>query len=162
VQLTTNAIEGCVRGLEDLIVRDAKYGITNRAEPFVASMIALLGAEVVAAISLHDEPRFGAQEVNDERADRCLTSELSAIELATTQLPPEDLFRGCGSAAQRTSTKRPSAKKLVHRSGVDASVPSVAQIRLGTTRSPSPSGRGGWGVRETHQGARRLRSTTIQ
>jgi len=62
-------------------------------------MIARWPGEVRGAISLNNETRFLAEEVDDEGAQGVLPTELGLRQAPAAQHPPELLLGGSGSAA---------------------------------------------------------------
>ena len=83
---------------EDVVVPEANDTPALAGEPFGPPFIGnVLG--MLAAVRFDDEPVLGAGEVNDEGADRMLSSEAIAAEASCAQVSPEtDLgVRRCAS-----------------------------------------------------------------
>src|SRR5438876_11625214 len=102
---------------------------------------------MLPAIYFEDEPRLGAEKIDDKRPERMLVSEAKSVELLTAQVRPQTDFGHGRSLAELTSATRSHGRSLRlvawvarrhHRSCVGTPLPSA----LTRCRPPPQVGRG--------------------
>ena len=77
----------------DDLGRNPNHAVASLVEKVVPFGIVLTLIVVYGAVNLHDEPEFGADEIDDVGTDRVLSSEAASVELATSEHRPEALLR---------------------------------------------------------------------
>ena len=79
--------------VEDLIVRQANDEIAASLEPAIALVIALFPADVRLAVDLDNESCLEREEVQEERAQRVLSSKLEPEPAVAKKVPQGTLSR---------------------------------------------------------------------
>jgi hypothetical protein len=74
-------------------VGKAQDGVAGGGQEGFALGVVLTLGEVDGTVELDDEATIGATEIDNERADGMLASELQPVKATTTEGSPEDLFR---------------------------------------------------------------------
>jgi hypothetical protein len=141
--------DGLLRGGQQLIVGQMQDGETAALEPLVPPPVSVPSPQVIGAVELDDQARLVAVEVQDVGTNRVLAAELVA-QARSAKEGPQDLLRGRGGPADGSSSEDRSADKSGHswvigREG--RAVASAVTTHCQPCLAPSPSGRGGRGVR---------------
>ena len=131
--------------VEDLPVFDAQNRDAQCMKEAVAFDIARRSWKVRCAIGLDDEPGLLAVEVDDERAQGLLASELGAVELTVAQKLPEDSLGRRRRASQCTSSER-WVTQQPHEGCSDGEASGLRDSAQTTTHVPSSNARSirGW------------------
>lgn len=106
-------------------IPEAQYGEAAPLQIAIPPFVARVG--MLPAVNFDDEPAFEADEIDHVVADRMLTPEPGAVELAQAQVAPEPAFGVGGIAAQPARDLRATDE------GVRLAVHGVSP-RRGTTR----------------------------
>jgi hypothetical protein len=87
VELVQDRVEDALNILQDVNVPEAEHGVTRRFEYLGPRVVADdVGVEsVLAAVELHDQMVFGAEEIRHETPDGGLALELQSVELTVPQ-----------------------------------------------------------------------------
>ena len=88
--------------IDDLLVREAKNGISQRFDISLTVVIGLLAVKVDRAVHVDDRLCLVAKEVRHNRCvrDRMLASELQVAEPTITQALPQHILGPCLTLAQ--------------------------------------------------------------
>ena len=90
-QLRQNMTADIVEMLQDFVVPEAQDAETFGAEEGVALSV-VEAVAVLAAVDLNDQPGFEADKIEDVAAQRDLSAEFGASELAVAERTPEHGF----------------------------------------------------------------------
>jgi hypothetical protein len=100
-KLGQEGLENTVEILNDIVVPDADYAITEGAEVAVA-LVVFLTSEMLAAVEFDDQASLAANEVDVVAIDGLLADEFEAAELPATNACPQRKFCGRECAPQRS------------------------------------------------------------
>ncbi|AOG10776.1 hypothetical protein BSY240_1409 [Agrobacterium sp. RAC06] len=106
-QLRQNMTADIVEMLQDLVVPEAQDAEAFGTEEGVTIKV-VEAVAVLAAVDLNDQPGFEADEIEDVAAQRYLSAEFGAGELAVAERAPEHGF-GCGRVGVHLA--RPGSSK---------------------------------------------------
>jgi hypothetical protein len=81
-------------------IPEAQNAKPTRSQTGVAIVVVDRLSHVLATVQLNDDRGFKANEVTDVRADRMLSSEFEAVQLASSQMMPKETFGFRGVVAQ--------------------------------------------------------------
>src|SRR6266511_5623633 len=99
---------------EDLAVLEAQDADVERTKEAVARAVTWRCREVPRTVGFDDELGLLAIEVDDERTEGLLASELRAIEAAVAKKVPEGLLGRGGRATQGARSVRLVAQQFAH------------------------------------------------
>jgi len=86
-----NHLEHCVRPLQDVVVPKPQNAVPLGLEPLIAASVSRIPG-VLTSIELDHQLVLKADKVRDVRANRLLSAELHAGEVATSQPSPKQTF----------------------------------------------------------------------
>jgi hypothetical protein len=113
-QDSSNRIQDLVSRIEYLVIGEAQHQHSGACQESVALPILCWRPKVVGSVRLPSKPSLLAVEVSDVRTKRMLPAELVAVQSASPQSGPKQLFGGRGCAPQRACTKGHVTKDLSH------------------------------------------------
>ena len=130
--------------VEDLVVGKTQDGQPAGTQEGIALAIRRRRREVRGAVGFDDKARWFAEEVDDEWAQRLLTSKLSAAQAAVAQHPPENAFSTSRCTPKGSSPIGGRSQEARHTQLIDAVLSPVAQPR-GPEQTPLSLRERGWG-----------------
>ena len=73
---------------EHVIIPESHHSISATLEPFSACGVTFVIVAMLPAIHLDDEPRLGAKEIDNVRADGLLTTKAEPVDFLSAQTRP--------------------------------------------------------------------------
>lgn len=90
-----NSIKYSIEIIQNLMIPEPDDAITTLLEPGRPRLIRTALFHVLTTVQFDDQLFVKADEVNDERSDRFLATELMAVDIAAAKLAPEFPFSFC-------------------------------------------------------------------